>query len=121
MKTSLYLPRPVGFALAFLFFVAVLTPAPATAQIREMSKRQIRTETKRANRQAKRMVRQAQQDNPGTDAFLDMSVYDMRANQPGHKSAKATDGRDNYQFTRSGAPIVTAAPTLTNKRLKRKK
>ena len=121
MKTSFCSPRTVGLSLALLLFGAGLTPVPATAQIRKMSKREIRAETKRANRQAKRMVRQAQQDNPGTEAFLDMSVYDMRPNQQGRKSVKAADGRDNYQFTRSGDPIVTDAPTLTNKRLKRKK
>lgn len=100
---------------------ALLASLPATAQIEKMSNRQLRAETKRAERQARRASRKAQQNDPGASSYLDMSVYNMRPNKSGHKVVKATDGRANYQFTRKGEPMVTAAPTLTAKRLKRKK
>jgi membrane-bound lytic murein transglycosylase len=121
MKTLFFVVRPAGLALVALLLTTALSSVPAVAQIRQMSKRELRAETNRANRQARRAMRQAQKENPEADAFLDMSVYNMKPKQQGHKSVKAADGRDNYQFTRSGDPIVTDAPALTNKRLKRKK
>ncbi len=103
----------VGFGLSI--------PLPAAAQIKQMSNRELRAETNRAARQARRISRKAQQDDPSAGSFLDMSVYNMKPNQAGRKAIKANDGRANYEFTRAGEPMVTATPALTAKRLKRKK
>lgn len=122
MKTSLLrLARPG--ALLTLLTVALIAGAapPAAAQIRKMSHRELRTQTSRAERQARRAARKAHREDPTNSSYLDMSVYNMKPGAQGHKRIKATDGRDNYQFTRAGEPMVTSAPTLTNKRLKRKK
>ena len=108
-------------AWGLLFTLAIAAPAPVAAQIEKMSNRQLRAETNRAARQAHRAARKAQSEDPTANSYLDMSVYNMKPNQAGHKTIKAKDGRDNYQFTRAGDPIVTDAPLLTNKRLKRKK
>ena len=101
--------------------LAALAPFAADAQIEKMSNRKLRAETRRAARQARRMERKVSREDPGAGAYLDMSVYNMKPNEDGRRSVKTTDGRDNYQFTKSGEPIVTSAPLLTPKRLKRKK
>ena len=108
-------------ACTLILLTSWALPPPATAQIREMSNRKLRAETNRAERQAHRATRKARRENPEAGEYLDMSVYNMKPGATGRKAVKAKDGRDNYQFTRSGEPIVTDAPTLTNKRLKRKK
>ena len=122
MKTSLRISLRASAALLLLTVGLIgLAVLPADAQIRQMSKRKLHAETNRAERQAHRAARKVRKEDPTTGAFLDMSVYDMKRGAVGHKSVKATDGRDNYQFTKAGQPMVTAAPTLTAKRLKRKK
>ncbi len=120
MKT--FLSSRSGAALTLLTLGLIgLTTLSASAQIREMSKRKLISENNRAQRQAHRAARKVSREDPTTGAYLDMSVYNMKAGASGHKTVKTNDGRANYQFTRAGEPMVTAAPNLTNKRLKRKK
>lgn len=122
MKTFFFVLPRVGVALLGLTLgLGLLAPPPAAAQIRKMSNWKLRSETNRAERQARRVSRKTQHDDPSVSSHLDMKVYNMKPNKTGHKVAKTKDGRDNYQFTRKGEPIVTAAPMLTAKRLKRKK
>ncbi len=112
----------MGALLGFLIWGgAMLLPHAAVAQIEKMSNRKLRAETRRAERQAHRMARKVRREDPGAGEFLDMSVYNMKPNKEGRKTVKTDDGRANYQFTRDGQPMVTDAPALTNKRLKRKK
>ncbi len=120
MRTPRQLPFIIVVWLAAFGFTAA-APLPAVAQIREMSNRKLRVETRKAERQARRAARRAAREDPASKAYLNMDHYNMKAGEAGRKTVKTTDGRDNYQFGPGGTPIVTEAPVLTTKRLKRRK
>jgi hypothetical protein len=119
MKTFSCL-RTILFAAVSVGFLMFWAPPSAVAQIHKMSKRQLRAATNKAERQAHRAARRAARENPEAGAYLDMDNYNMTPGESGRKTVKTNDGRDNYQFTSKGVPIVTEAPVLTNKRLRRK-
>ncbi len=110
-------------SLFLLLTVADLTVGalPAAAQIREVSNRKLRRETRKAARQAHRAAKRTGREDASLQPYLDMSVYNMKPGESGRKTVKTTDGRANYQFNKNGEAMVTDAPELTPKRLKRKK
>jgi hypothetical protein len=117
MKLRSFCLLLLGLTLADL----TVTTVPAMAQIREVSNRKLRRETRKAARQAHRAARRAGREDPSLQPYLDMSVYNMKPGESGRKTVKTTDGRANYQFNKNGEAMVTDAPELTPKRLKRKK
>lgn len=112
---------PFAFRPYWWLTALLLTGATAaSAQIAHLSDGQIRAETRRAERQARRQVRRDPNARELSQTHLNMSAYNMKLNEQGHRVVKAGDGRENFQFNKKGEAQVTDAAVLTRKRLRKK-